>query len=781
MPKKKQINIAFPLAGLNRKSAYRQQPPYTSTDLLNVRAVTGLDGRERGGSRPGLIQSHYDIIGDGEPVRMLTTMTIAMGDGFTAWSDTFSGSSMAEAWTQAAWATAMPSILQSSLAGITYAISEGEAVADQLDIDTTKAYTVEAILTPWAGAWHGTYRLYLRLDNENPDIRVDGVMVELTQTGTTGAYTGKLRSVSSGVATDYTFTAGSIGSVNPGWLSASISGDTVTVYWNNTTILTQAVDAHSGSRFGFGLKCTVDGGLALANVFRVQYYDTNPVSNLRSLSIASSFSGLYYESSYGRWTELDTDVCVRDDVLITAAQSGQKLYIADFGEVTANGTDGAVSGTALTATSITDWRFLGIDPSDYVVVTSNSTGTAVDGTYGISAVNDSSLTLSSSAGTGNCAYRIERAPKIYDPIAQTLTIWSATAGKGQIPTGCPIVWRYLDRLYLAGAENAPHVWSAMRQGDPLDADFSQTDSQRAIFGPASEAGVPGDPITAGLAHSDDYSIIACRDSLWRLAGDPAAGGSLDNLSHAIGIIGRKAWCFTPTGELVFLSMDGLYVLPPGGNTYPVAISRELLPREFMNINPDMVTASLEYDVQNQGVHIYLTSEVSNDRLHWWMDWNRKTFWPVSLDSDYEPTATCTVQATAIEDSGVLLGGRDGVVRRFSDYAENDCGSAFTSYAVIGPVPLAKDAMCGQLESMDADIAENSGDVTWSIQPGLTFESAISATSTDTGTFVDGINSTVYPACRGQACVIKLTGQANRRWALEQITGVVKESGVRRIP
>lgn len=779
--KKRQIEIGFPLGGLNRKGAYRQQPPYTSTDLLNVRAVTGLEGRERGGSRPGLTQFYYDVLGDGWPIRLLTSMTLAMGDGFTAWSDTFSGASLMESWTQASWATAVPIILSTSLASIDYTIAEGEVVADLISIDTSKAYTVEMFLTPWSNAWHGSYRLYLRLDNDNPDIETDGVMVEITQTGSTGSYTGIIRSVVSGVATDYTITPGTIGSIQPGWLSASISGDVVNVYWNNTLIATQTVGTHAGYRVGFGLKCTVDGGLSLANVFRVQYYSTESTIMLRSMLVGSSFCAIYYESTFGRMTEIDTDVSVRSDVLLTSCQSGQELYIADWGDVSANGTDGTVTAAELTATGITDWRFSGIDSADHVVVISNGTGTAIDGTYKISSVNESSITLTTVAGTGNCSYRIERAPKIYDPSAGTVSIYFATAGKGSVPTGCPLICRYLDRIVFAGAEIAPHVWFASRQGDPLDWDYSQTDAQRAILGPSSDAGVPGDPITALIPHSDDYLIIACTNNIWRLQGDPAYGGSLVNVSRIAGIIGPKAWCWGPTGELIFLSLNGIYVLPAGGNAYPVQFSTDTLPKEFININMVNTTVLMEYDTQNNGIHVYLTSESSNDRRHWWIDWNRKTFWPVSLTSDYEPTATCSVQATAIEDSGIAIGGRDGYIRRFTDLAENDCGTAFSSYAIIGPIALNKDSQMGTIVSIDANIAEESGDVTCDIYTSLTFEGTLSEIASDTLVWEGGLNATNYPAARGQACALKLTGESGRRWAVENINAIIKESGTRRIP
>jgi hypothetical protein len=776
MAKHRSFKIEFPLGGLNRRGAFRQQPPYTSSDLLNVRAVGSLLGRERGGSRPGLIESHIDDLG--AAIRLISPMTLSLGDGFTNWSDNFSGLSMAAAWTKATWAASLPLILPSALASVDTSVDEGEATLETLPISTASAYTVEMFLTPWNGAWHGKYRLYLRLNNTTPNIAADGVMVELVMTGSTGAYTGKIRSVTGSTVTDYTITPGTIGSARPGWLSVSVTTNTVVVYWCGTQLISQAVAANSGTKVGFGMEATVAGGLCLANTFRVQYYSTGEVSALRTMLIVSAAGDLYRELTFGRLTAISSSLTVRDDVPVQAAQSGQKLYLADYGDVAASGTDGSVAGTALDATGVADWTAVGILPADMVAVISNVTGTAVAGTYEIQSVAAGAVTLTATAGTGNCAYRIERAPKVYDPLLNTIVILTAT--DGQVPTGCPLISRWMNRIVMSGASIAPHVWYMCRPGDELDWDYSQTDSQRAVAGTTSEAGVPGSPIVAQVPFSDDYLIFGCRTSLWRLRGDPAYGGSLDSLSHTVGIIGPNAWCLGPAGEVVFLSLDGIYALPPGGNSYPISLSRETLPQELMNLNPDMLTVALEYDIQGRGVHIYLTPISSNSRVHWWMDWERKTFWPVTLDSDHEPTATCAVQSTAIEDSGVILGGRDGILRRLSDLAETDCGEVYVTYAVMGPIGLAKDAQVGSILSMDAVMAEDGGDVTWALQPSLTFEGAVSAASSDTGTWTDGLNATNHPACRGQAFTLKITGASGRRWGVEEITATVKEAGRRRM-
>lgn len=771
----RRLKIQFPLAGLNRAAAYRQQPPFSSTDLLNVRPRDVIEERQRGGSRPGLVESHTDDLG-GE-VRLLAPMRLNLADNFTAWSDTFSGSSMAAAWTQASWSSNQPSILPSALASVDYSTSEAASVRDALPIDTSEVYAVEVYLAPWNGAWHGKYQLFLRLDNASPDIETDGVAVELVQAGTTGDYTASLVSYDSGSDTSIDTADDTLSAVRAGWLTAVVDGNDVTVYWNGTEILAGTVDAHAGSRVGFGLECTVDGGLCLVNTFRAQYYSTGSVTDLRSMLVASADGDLYRETRYGRMEAVSTSLTLADAPL-QAAQHGQKLYIADYSTAKAKGTDGTVSGTSLDAASYADWTAHGIDADDDVVVISNVTGATTAGTYAISSVAAGAITLASAPGDGTCSYRIERAPKVYDPLAGTLSIVAAT--DGQTPSGCPIIFRHIDRIFLAGAEIAPHVWYCSRQGDPLDWDYSQTDSQRAVAGTSSEAGVPGDPITAGLSHSDDYAILACRNSLWRLRGDPAYGGSLDALSHTVGIVGKNAWCFGPTGELIFLSLDGIHVLAPGGNSFPISMSHEVLPREFQNLDPTLHTVSLEYDVQGRGVHIYLTPESSNARVHWWFDWEDKTYWPMSLQSDHEPTTTCQYQATAIEDSGVILGGRDGKLRRFSGLADNDCGSSYSTYAVLGPIALAGDGRVGGIISIDAVMATGSGDVTWSIHTAQTFEGVASASASDSGTWSAGLNATNRPACRGQAFSLKITGTAGRRWAFESATAVIKEAGRRRL-
>ncbi len=782
--KRRDLHVTFPVAGLNRSGAYRQQAPFSTVDARNVRGKASIEERSRGGSRPGLVYSFVEDLGG--PVRMLAPMTLALGDSFTSWSDTFSGLSLAAAWTQASWASDVPVILPSQLASVDFTVSEGEVVLDALPIDATQNYEVEMFISPWGGEMNGVYRLYLRMDNTTPLYTTEGVQVVLTMTGSDGAYTAALNSYIGSALTVVDTGTGTLGSVWPGWLSASVVGNVVTVWLNGTQILTGTCGAQPGERVGFGLNCTVDGGLCLANTFRVQYYSTGEVPSLRSVLIASADGDLWVEGPYGSLTVVTSDLSVRSDVRLNYAQIGQDLYIADYGNLRDTGTDGTISGSDGSTAILDDvaaqnWTTLGIDTDSDVCVVSNVGGGTTAGTYAITTVHATNgITLSPDPGDGTCSYRIERGPKIYDTSAGTISLWFATSGKGQVPTGCPLVSRWLDRAVLSGAEIAPHVWYMSRAGDEFDFDYSLTDSQRAVAGTNAEAGVPGDPIVAHIPHSDDYFIFGCLDSLWRMAGDPAFGGSLDALSRTIGVVGPNAWCIGPSSELIVLSKSGVYAVNPGGNSYPVPLSEGPLPAELKSVDTNVLNVQLEFDVADRGVHIFLTPDSSNTRLHWWLDFDNKAFWPLTLASGHEPTATCALNATATEETGILLGCRDGKLRRFSSLAGNDTGSAFTSYVIIGPIPLAVDSRVGRLLSMDAVLAEGSSDVTWALQPALTYELCATASSSDTDTWSSGLNATDRPAARGQAVSLKLTGTAGDRWALEQVNMKTRDAGRRRI-
>lgn len=776
MANSRKLHLQFPLGGLDRRGAYRRQSPFCTPDACNVRPFATLEGRERGGSRPGLDLSHNDRLATG-PVQMLENMNIAFGDGFAMWSDCFNGLSLASAWSTAAWASDSPGVLATMQSYVDEDLNTGAAVRTALDIDSSESYSVEMYIAPDSGGHHGKYQLFARMDDTTPNVTTEGVKAELVMSGTGGVFSGSLTAYMAGSPTVYNFAGGNDGEPLAGWFTMLITGDTVKCFWRGVEQVSQAVAAQTGLRVGFGMECTESGGICLVDTFRVQYYSETDAPSTRAVIIGAADGDLYREVFRGRMEKVVSDVTVRGDGLLHGVQIGQKLYIADHG-LRIDGIDGTTAGTTFDATGVSDWTAHGIDTHSDVVVVSNAQGGAVDGTYQIASVAAGSVTLVSDAGTGTCTYRVERAPKIYDPITNELSILSASAG--QVPSGNPLIARYRDRLVLAGSDIAPHVWYMARQGTPSDWDYAESDVQRAVAGTSSEAGVPGEPMTAMMPHSDDYLLVGCENSLWLMRGDPATGGVLDNLSHTVGMVDSGSWTLGPAAEIIFLTRDGVYMLPPGASSYPQPVSRNVLPQELVNINPSSTTVLMEYDVRDRGVHIYLTPDSTNERIHWWMDWERKTFWPVALQGDHEPTAICRLVASSAEDTGVILGGRDGWLRRYSAMNETDAGEDIDSYVYYGPIPLGNDYQEGKIMDLTGVLADDSGPVTWSVLPGETYEAAVVATAIDTGTWTEGLNFAARPGGRGQAFVMKLEGNGSRRWAIERALAAVRTVGKQRL-
>lgn len=339
--------------------------------------------------------------------------------------------------------------------------------------------------------------------------------------------------------------------------------------------------------------------------------------------------------------------------------------------------------------------------------------------------------------------------------------------KGTVPTGCPMIARWQDRIVLAGSP--AHVVYFSRAGDPDDFDYGADpqDVGRATFlSSTADSGGIGEPITALIAFSDDFLVIGCKTSLWVLrGGSPTAGGRFNNISRTIGIVDKDAWCEGPAGEILFLSSDGLYVISPLSNAQPIPISPACLPQEFLDIDPATTTVSMAYNPRFRGVNIYLTGAAD---LAFWLDWDTMTFWPESYDATHEPTACARI------GNNVFLGCSDGVIRKYSDGATDDDGIAFPTFVLFGPFRGGRSSFNeGLIREMQAAFGDDSANVTWEIYSGDTAQRAVDAAAAGTapkasGTWAENYNLRHHPRVRGAWFVIRVETSAPGRWVLEQI-------------
>lgn len=388
-------------------------------------------------------------------------------------------------------------------------------------------------------------------------------------------------------------------------------------------------------------------------------------------------------------------------------------------------------------------------------------------------IADHAISTTDSAGT----YK----PKKFTPASNDIADWTASNG-GTIPTGCECIALWRDRIILGGGTTTPHGLFMSRAGDPLDWDYSLDDASAAVSMVLSDAGTVGDVVTALSPHADNCMIIGCASSLWILRGDPGFGGSLEVLSQTLGVIDKGSWCVTPEGLFVFLSQDGIYMVPAQCEAarHPQSLSRERLPRELLGVDKSVTNVVMCYDLIDRGIHIYLTpiTGPGSASTHWWFDWESKSFWKVQHGSeDFEPFTLHQRKNFYDDNSTVAIGCRDGYIRRHTSDASDDDGTDFDSNVIIGPLgdpTMSNDTTVAEIQ---ATLAANSGDVLWELRPGDDPTSALTADPQYTSVWKAGRNRPEHPRVRGQSIYLYLeNGEEGVPWAWEAGTMILAKQG-----
>jgi hypothetical protein len=771
-------NLVPPLGGIEKKISLRQKEPYTTPDALNVRPVSTLDRKTSIGSRAGLGKKISTQLGSGNPVVLMDTIEIMSKDKTVYWADYFNNTSIDSIWSIPSWLTYAPSLLTDF--GIITSYGETGLVRSALtNFDTAVSYSVEMDIVPYFGEHFGLYRFFLKLDDTTP-ANTNMVLCELTLTGTSGAYSGRLVEIQSNVGTETAFTSGTTSYPDYSTFKVLINGTAIAVSFNGTTILSHTLTkTYTGNRIGFSMVPTVSGGACLINGIRIQYSDNRYREMEKKVFVASSNGIIYKETGLGTMTAVSSNLKLSATNVINSTDRLQKLYIADFDEVVEARDNGAInSSKQLSSVSISDWTSLGLNIYDFIVVITSGTG-ATAGNYTIASISSGYITLNGTPGTASgVVFYVQRAPKIYDPKLNTLTLWTATTGKGNVPIGCNCIALYRDRLVLA----KEHLWYMSRQDDPLDWDTSQTDAKTAVAGQSSDAGQLGAMIKALIPFGDDYLLFMANKAIWRLRGDPAYGGQLDMVSTEIGCIDKNAYCLTPENAVIFLSLDGLYGMGSVASS-PESISRDKLPYELLNVDISLYYVSLKYDTVYRGVHIYLTPKSGGQNTHWWFDWVNKGFWKVQIPTTMQPYCLGIYNSDDANRNAVILGCKDGYIRYFDEKFVRDEGTAITDYLIYSPLFASDEYNDGQITEIVGELSKNSGAVNWSIKTGNSHQECLFSNITKaSGTWsIKGLNYKQHPRCRGVSFLVKIErGDNDVAWGIETIQITTKKSGVKRV-
>ena len=369
---------------------------------------------------------------------------------------------------------------------------------------------------------------------------------------------------------------------------------------------------------------------------------------------------------------------------------------------------------------------------------------------------------------------------------------------GALPTKAYLGCLYRGRVVLAGVPDAPHQWHMSRQADHTDFAYVANDAQSPVAGSDADAGEIGDIIRALIPYKDDYLIVGCATSIWVLRGDPAAGGSLDEVDLTVGIYGANSWCFDSEGNIYFWGTGGIYFLPRDFG--PVQnISQVTLPELIKDEAADPTThrVVLGYDRKRFGVIINITklSDGSNSNYFYSLNPITRGFFPESYPDACGAYSSFYYDANDTAFKDLLIGCKDGYIRKYDTAAKDDdsgaSDTAISSRVLYPIIQLSEDDIEGKLSSVTVEISggasggahTDSDGVTMSLYAADDAETLVEdvkdgATAFSSITFsTTGRQKRVRNKMRGAYAGIELTNTtAAETWAINRILYERKDAG-----
>ncbi len=387
-------------------------------------------------------------------------------------------------------------------------------------------------------------------------------------------------------------------------------------------------------------------------------------------------------------------------------------------------------------------------------------------------------------------------PHFYD-----YTVFAALAATyGALPDFASLVCNYRGRIVLSGNKEYPFQWYMSRQNHPFDFNYASNDAQTAVAGSNADAGELGDIITALIPYKDDYLMFGCGSQIWYLAGDPAAGGSLNELDLTTGIYGAQSWCFDNVGNLFFWGTNGIYRTTIPG--VPENVSRLSLPDLVKDEAVDSSThrITMAYDPRRAGVLITITKFSDNSHSNYFYDLATQGFFPESsADTGCAVYSQLFYQGDAPDYRRLLLGCADGYVRyqnedAKSDVDKDDVAVAIDAYCTWGPLKLSRDedyyGVLSALEIITAGGASggsqsDSNNVSYNLFVADTAEELLEKLAANTDYRVTGTvvapgrprGSRIRKRLRGMYLGIRLwNSTAAETWSINKMVGTIKQGG-----
>lgn len=369
---------------------------------------------------------------------------------------------------------------------------------------------------------------------------------------------------------------------------------------------------------------------------------------------------------------------------------------------------------------------------------------------------------------------------------------------GSMPDVAYLGCLYRGRVVLSGNPTYPHQWYMSRQANPWDWGYVANDAQSPVAGANADAGEIGDIVRALIPYKDDYIIFGCATSMWVLRGDPAAGGSLDELDLTVGIFGANSWCFDNEGNLYFWGTGGIYKLPRGFG--PIEnLTSLVLPKVSEDVvgstdslAPSTHRITMGYDRKRMGILMSVTELADGSNKNFFYDLRTEGFYPETYPDECGVYSLFYYAANDEDYRELLIGTTDGYIRKFDESDTNDDAGAsddtISSYCLYPLVDMAEgEDNEGKVTSLTFDlsgvIGGDTSNVSYKVYVGDDAETTLDKaldndTASESGTFSgSGRQNRIRTRVRGKWLgVLLYNSTASQTWSINRVTGEIKSAG-----
>lgn len=314
---------------------------------------------------------------------------------------------------------------------------------------------------------------------------------------------------------------------------------------------------------------------------------------------------------------------------------------------------------------------------------------------------------------------------IIDPGARTVSAWVPTSGSlpGSTGTGtttASTICSYRGRIWLAVQ---PNLLYASAVGEPLTWDTGELAEGRAeVIGVGRNQEV-SDAIVALSVSTVNTMIVACKNSVYAMIGDPADnGGEVVPIGLTTGCSGPRAITTVAEGFTAFHSPEGLYVVGSGSALNPVS-SRSLTRFiQFPRADRDNYKTLLVRDPSRHGLHIIITP-TTGTATHFYYD-ERVGRYSAGAGGFFPERYSKSITAGTIWKGRPIFGTSDGYLVEFDDVAESDQGDtaidAYFALSLCDEQYLDNDTVINQMIGL---LGSNSDPVTVTLYGGKSPEAA----------------------------------------------------------